>query len=107
MLDSIQTKFFMITIPSGYVNVAAIIPSTRALGPGERAVVWVQGCPFHCPGCIAPEWLPFVPAHLMPVEELVDRLLSSPTVTGMTFSGGEPMLQARSLAQVALLARQR
>ena len=74
-LRSNQICVSMITIPPGYINVAAIIPSTHALGPGERAVVWVQGCPFHCSGCIAPEWLPFVPAHLMPVEELVDRTL--------------------------------
>lgn len=97
----------MITIPSDYLNVAAVILSTRALGPGERAGVWVQGCPFHCVGCIAPEWLPIVPAHLTQIEDLANRLLSSPSVTGLTFSGGEPMLQAGSLAQVARLVRQR
>jgi anaerobic ribonucleoside-triphosphate reductase activating protein len=106
-VETRSNLFFMITIPSGYVNVAAVIPSTHALGPGERAVVWVQGCPFHCDGCIAPEWLPIVQAHLIPIEDLVNQLLSSPSVTGLTFSGGEPMLQARSLAQVARLARQR
>ena len=97
----------MVTIPVGYLNIAATIPSTHALGPGERAVVWVQGCPFRCAGCIAPEWLPIDNIHLMPIEDLVDRLLSSPSVTGLTFSGGEPMLQAGSLAQVARLVRQR
>ena len=97
----------MVTIPVGYLKIAATIPSTHALGPGERAVVWVQGCPFRCVGCIAPEWLPIDSTHLMPIEDLVDRLLSSPSVTGLTFSGGEPMLQAGSLAQVARLVRQR
>src|SRR5262249_36419180 len=29
------------------------------LGPGTRAVLWVQGCPLRCPGCVAPETLPF------------------------------------------------
>jgi len=97
----------MVIIPVGYLNIAATVPSTHALGPGERAVVWVQGCPFRCAGCIAPEWLPIDNIHLIPIEDLVDRLLSSPSVTGLTFSGGEPMLQAGSLAQVARLVRQR
>ena len=87
------------------LNVANITSSTHALGPGERAVVWVQGCPFHCSGCIAPEWIPQIPAQLMSPEQIVEKLLRHPSVTGLTFSGGEPMLQAAGLAHVARLAR--
>ncbi len=89
------------------LNVAATNPATRALGPGLRAVVWVQGCFFRCPGCIAPDWIPLKPARLVKVEELVDELLANPSVTGLTFSGGEPMLQAAGLARLARLARAR
>jgi anaerobic ribonucleoside-triphosphate reductase activating protein len=88
-----------------YLNVAHICPATRALGPGLRAVVWVQGCCFHCPGCIAPEWIPWRIVRLMTPEEVVSELLAHPEVTGLTFSGGEPMLQAAGLAAVARLAR--
>jgi len=87
------------------LNIAALCPSTYALGPGRRAVVWVQGCAFHCPGCIAPNWIPIRPARLVRPEDLIDELLADPDVTGLTFSGGEPMLQAAGLAQVARLAR--
>lgn len=97
----------MFTIPTGYVNVAALVHSTNSLGPGERAVVWVQGCLLHCPGCLAPDWLPHQPARLMHVEELSDELLTSPEVHGIVFSGGEPMLQAHSLACVAKLIRRK
>jgi anaerobic ribonucleoside-triphosphate reductase activating protein len=89
------------------LNVAAVCSATHTLGPGLRAVVWVQGCPFHCQGCVAPDWIPFKPARLVDVEELVDELLSNPNVSGLTFSGGEPMKQAAGLAAVAQLARQR
>jgi anaerobic ribonucleoside-triphosphate reductase activating protein len=89
------------------LNVAAVCSATQTLGPGLRAVVWVQGCPFHCQGCIAPDWIPFKPARLMDAEELVAELLSNPVVSGLTFSGGEPMKQAAGLAAVARLARQR
>lgn len=70
-----------------------------------RSVVWVQGCPFRCPGCLAPEWIPDRPARRVPPSGLVAELLADPEVTGLTFSGGEPMAQAAGLAEVARLAR--
>jgi len=88
------------------LNVAAICPGTRAMGPGLRSALWVQGCPFSCPGCIAPEWRTYEERQLMTPEQAVQRLLSVQGVTGITFSGGEPMLQAAGLAQTARLARQ-
>lgn len=96
-------------IQSSYdvLNIAATCPATAALGPGLRAVVWVQGCIFHCPGCIAPEWIPIQPARLVQPEDLVSELLIDPAVSGLTFSGGEPMLQASGLARLARLARQK
>ncbi len=89
------------------LNVAATSAATRVLGPGLRAVVWVQGCFFRCPGCIAPDWIPLRPARLVKVEALVEELLANPALTGLTFSGGEPMLQAAGLARLARLARAR
>lgn len=91
---------------SDVLNVAAVCPATRSLGPGLRAVVWVQGCFFHCPGCVAPDWIPIRPARMVKLDELVEELLADPSVTGLTFSGGEPMLQAAGLARLARLARQ-
>jgi len=70
-----------------------------------RAVVWVQGCPFRCRGCIAPEWIPLRLARLVSPEELA-RELPLAEVDGLTFSGGEPMLQAAGLARLAQVARQ-
>lgn len=87
------------------VNIAEFSPAVRALGPGERAVVWVQGCPFQCHGCIAPGWQESFSYRVITIDKLVDGLLSVPTVTGLTFSGGEPMMQATALAEVARLAR--
>ncbi len=87
------------------INVAAVCRSTRSLGPGTRAVLWVQGCAFHCPNCIAPDWIPIRPARMARVDALVTELLGDPSVTGLTFSGGEPMLQAASLARLAWEAR--
>lgn len=87
------------------LNVAAISLSTHSLGPGVRAAVWVQGCTIHCPNCIAPDWIPVKPAHLVDPELLAQELLRNPTVTGLTISGGEPMLQASGLAKLVHHAR--
>lgn len=83
------------------LNIAATQLGTKALGPGFRAVVWVQGCPFSCTGCVAPEWIPDRPARLVDVPTLAGELLADPSVDGLTFSGGEPMAQAAGLAALA------
>lgn len=86
------------------LNIAAIAARTRALGPGTRAVVWVQGCPLKCPGCVAPGWIPFIPAMQRSPAEILEQL-DLDAITGLTFSGGEPMEQAAGLAALARLAR--
>jgi len=88
------------------LNIAAIAARTQALGPGTRAVVWVQGCPLKCPGCLAPKWIPFVPAMALTPEEILEKL-DLDGITGITFSGGEPIEQAAGLAALARLARQK
>ncbi len=67
--------------------------------------MWVQGCPFRCPECLAPEWIPDRPARRVTPAALAAELLADPAVTGLTFSGGEPMAQAAGLAETARLAR--
>jgi anaerobic ribonucleoside-triphosphate reductase activating protein len=87
------------------LNIANITSVTRALGPGLRATVWVQGWLFGCPGCISPAWAKEEPAQLLRSDTIVEMMLSHPEVCGFTFSGGEPMLQAAGLAQVIRTAR--
>lgn len=87
------------------LNIAATCSMTQALGPGKRAVVWVQGCVFRCPGCIAPDWIPMKPAHLVSPMALARQLLDNPNITGLTLSGGEPMIQAEGLTRLIDAAR--
>lgn len=72
---------------------------TAVLGPGLRAVIWVRGCPLRCAGCVAPEDLPFDGGTTRTVADLARWLGRLPAeVTGVTFSGGEPMAQAAGLS---------
>ena len=90
--------------PGPILNIAAIAARTQALGPGTRAAVWVQGCPLRCPGCLAPDWIPFVTATQLTPREVLEQL-DLDDITGLTFSGGEPMEQASALAALVRLAR--
>jgi len=87
------------------INIAATCVGTRALGPGLRSVVWVQGCPFRCSGCLSPQWIPIRNARLVPIDILVEELLINPLVDGLTLSGGEPFLQAAALSELVRQAR--
>ncbi len=70
------------------------------LGPGQRAVIWVQGCPFACPNCIVPESWDATGGKEVPLEELKDWILAQPDIEGVTLSGGEPMAQAQALTRL-------
>ena len=93
-------------VDHSHLNIASIAACTHALGPGARGVVWVQGCPLNCRGCLAPNWIPFVPATPLTPEDVLEQL-DLERITGLTFSGGEPIEQAAGLAQLARLARQK
>lgn len=83
------------------INLHEFIERTRANGPGERAVVWVQGCPRRCASCWNPSSLPFTTKNLVTVDEMEARILAIPNICGTTFSGGEPFSQAKPLAELA------
>ena len=80
------------------LNLAAFCRKTSVLGPGNRAAIWIQGCPFRCKGCISPEWIPFIQAEQHDPQTLAHSLLADPEISGITISGGEPVTQASALA---------
>lgn len=94
------------TAPRSFLRLAEFSPRCTVLGPGVRAVVWVQGCPLRCPGCITPEYLPETGGELVSVSRLAERILDLDDLDGVTFSGGEPFAQADALADLVELLRE-
>jgi len=89
------------------MRLSGITPESFVDGPGLRYVIFTQGCPHQCPHCHNPEtWDKDAGKEYTPRQVL--RLLKQQKKTkqGITFSGGEPFLQAAELAEVALAARQ-
>jgi anaerobic ribonucleoside-triphosphate reductase activating protein len=80
------------------LRVAATVARTGALGPGLRFAIWVQGCPFNCPGCVAPDFLPIGHGEEIEVSALAAAVNATADLEGITISGGEPLLQAEALA---------
>lgn len=87
-----------------WLNLASRVPCTEVEGPGRRAAVWVQGCNKRCLGCCNPGYLQFVERELVSAQSVLDWLSDAHKtydLEGVTFLGGEPMLQAKGLAFVA------
>lgn len=71
---------------------------SRANGPGERIVVWTQGCTLNCPGCFNPLTHPIEGGQVWSSQSLADHIASQVSNhEGITISGGEPLLQQQAL----------
>ncbi len=80
------------------INIHSILWSSFANGPGQRIVIWLQGCSIHCKGCFNPQTHSFKPAHIFDPELLATEIVSrSSGIEGITISGGEPFDQAPAL----------
>ncbi|MBR0281856.1 MAG: radical SAM protein [Oscillibacter sp.] len=82
----------------GILRYSARIGQCAVLGPGERAVIWVHGCCFSCPGCIGERYRSG-PAKETDSREMASWFLAQGTGE-LTISGGEPMLQAEALSEM-------
>ena len=83
------------------------IENSAANGPGNRAVIWTQGCRgMNCPGCWNPDTHDFNLVTETTVCSLVDWVLGIPGIEGVTFSGGEPFQQAGELYSFCTLVKQ-
>ena len=70
-------------------------------GPGLRLVVFLQGCNFRCLYCANPDTIDPKGGTPTQIEEIVRMAVSQKAFFGkrggITFSGGEPTLQAKAL----------
>ena len=87
-----------------FLNLADWVDCTEVEGPGRRFALWVQGCLQRCPECCNPHMFDIVPRTIVEAGEVV-RLVRSARdryqIEGVSFLGGEPMLQAQGLVIVS------
>jgi anaerobic ribonucleoside-triphosphate reductase activating protein len=93
--------------PDGYIRLSGPIEHDNIVnGDGLRAVIWTQGCRQRCPGCQNPETWDETSGILVPIDEVKDMLRKLKGQTGVTFCGGEPLLQAKACKEIADWARE-
>ncbi|MCL2199102.1 MAG: radical SAM protein [Defluviitaleaceae bacterium] len=91
------------------MRIAGITYESLVDGPGIRVVIFVQGCDMGCPECHNPDSHSKTGGREHTVREVI-RMIRKPgpgrkMVKGVTFSGGEPFLQAGDCAQIAFEAK--
>lgn len=91
------------------VRLADIVAESVVDGSGIRVTAFFQGCPRACEGCHNPELQPLMGGREISEEELADLLLEkvTPLHQGITFSGGDPLLQAEALERVIRILKQK
>lgn len=70
-------------------------------GEGIRSVIWFQGCSHDCPGCHNPETHDFNAGELVSLDEMKKQIDELEYQAGVTFSGGDPMMQVEALTELA------
>ncbi|NLT95487.1 MAG: anaerobic ribonucleoside-triphosphate reductase activating protein [Clostridia bacterium] len=86
-----------------------IISDSIVDGAGLRVVAFLQGCPRRCIGCHNPQLLPIEGGKEISERELAKILLKKLTAkhAGITFSGGDPLMQPEALFNVITYIRKR
>jgi anaerobic ribonucleoside-triphosphate reductase activating protein len=91
------------------MRLAGIVRESIVDGPGLRYVVFAQGCPHCCPGCHNPETHDPSGGYEISPGELEAgfrrEVKENPLISGLTISGGEPLVQARELLPLACSAK--
>ncbi len=85
-----------------------LLAPVHTLGPGERVVLWTQGCSKHCEGCISPELKERkketeIPAAFL--AEIIRQAAVRNSCSSLTISGGDPFEQPEELLKLLKLVR--
>ncbi len=83
------------------LKIHGIIKQSTVDGLGIRYTIFCQGCPHHCKGCHNPETWNFQNGYYIDTDDLLKEIKEDPLLDGVTFSGGEPFLQEKPLADLA------
>lgn len=82
------------------MRVASIIEGTSVDGPGLRTSIYFAGCTHRCPGCQNPQTWDIESGRETDIAEIAEAVRNAEN-KGVTFSGGDPMMQAADLAVLA------
>lgn len=88
------------------MKIADFVQDSIVDGPGFRFTLFTQGCPHHCEGCHNPQTHDPDGGKEVPVDQIIQTMLSNPLTDGLTLSGGEPFYQPEDCALIAKAAKE-
>lgn len=88
------------------IKIAGIVNDSIVDGPGLRMCIFTQGCDKSCEGCHNPEARLLSGGEDYPFTTIFEKIKKNPLLSGITFSGGEPLIQAKELIPLAELIKQ-
>lgn len=89
------------------LRVAGLTKESIVDGPGFRYVIFAQGCNHKCEGCHNPDTHSMSQGYDIETDFLINDILHSKYIDGVTFSGGEPFLQPEAFLSIAKILKQR
>lgn len=81
------------------MKMAGFYDESISNGLGWRAVLFVSGCPHHCPGCHNQMAQDYNYGQEFDKQEIIDRICENSILKGITISGGEPLCE-QNIAEV-------
>ena len=81
------------------MKIAGFYDESISNGLGWRAVLFVSGCPHHCPGCHNEVAQSYDYGKEFNEQEILERIQANSILNGITISGGEPLCK-ENIAEV-------
>jgi len=73
------------------MKIAGFYDESISNGTGWRAVLFVSGCPHHCPGCHNEVAQKYDYGEEFDEDKIINRIKENSILNGITISGGEPL----------------
>ena len=103
-MDSLQTDISHLSAPETMLRIHSIESFGSVDGPGIRFVIFLKGCAMRCQYCHNPDTWDRAGGNLRSVDEVLAQALRYRSYWGekggITVSGGEALLQIRSLTEL-------
>lgn len=87
------------------IRIAGIVPESIVDGEGIRYAIFMQGCLRNCEGCQNPATHSLDGGRIVDTAELIDAIKKNPLLSGITLTGGEPLLQIPAAVELAKAAK--
>ena len=89
------------------IKIAGTVNDSIVDGEGFRFTIFTQGCFHNCPECQNPQTHDVNGGREVDTDDLLAQICENPLLNGVTFSGGEPFLQPKQLAELAVKIHER